>query len=75
MKISADTMKAFGDLIDTCIGRNVMMQVERKGFEKKPIMGIIRSEFSHEISPNCKIEVDGIIEEIFLDEVRGVEIM
>lgn len=75
MKVNADSMKSFRDLIDSCMDRNIILQIERKGFEKRPIMGIVHSKFSHEIYPTCKIEVDGITEEIFLDEVRGVEII
>ena len=63
-------------LIDNNVGRGVIMEVVRMGLEKEEkIIGTIKEPFSNEVSPSCQIEVDGAMDEIFVDEVRAIEII
>jgi len=51
------------------------MEVKRIGSKVLEILtGIIEEKFSKHLSSACKIKVNGMIYEIFLDEVRNVEI-
>ena len=61
-------------LIDSHVGRNVIMEVERMGSEEKEtIIGIIKEPFSDDNSPSCKIETDGLLDEIFLGEILSLD--
>jgi len=61
-------------LIDNNVGRNVIMEIKRMGSEnKETIIGTIIEPFSHEDSPSCKVETDGIPDEIFLGEILSID--
>ena len=65
------------ELIDKNVGRRVAMKIQRMGSEKiDEINGTIRSKFSEEDSPFCKIETEaGKTEEVFLGEIVEMEIL
>lgn len=64
------------DLINENVGRKIIMDLQRYGSQKiQKIQGIIRSAFSNDPTPDCKIETDTGIEEIFMGEVVDITIV
>ena len=75
MNIGIDIFK-ISDLIDQKVNCRVLLEFQRMGSaEIKRITGIIRSKFSNEISPACKIEADEKIEEVFMDELVELQLI
>jgi hypothetical protein len=61
-------------LINSGVGRNAILEVERMGAEKKEtIIGKIKKPFSNDDSPFCVVETDGIPDEIFLGEILSLD--
>lgn len=64
------------DLIDNNVGRRVVMEIEKYvSKEIKKITGIIRSSFSNDPTPDCKIETALGLEEVLLGEILEMEIL
>gem|GEM_PF-1407608 len=75
MKEDPKDMLTLSTLVDNFVRRSVIMEVKRIGSKVLEILtGIIEEKFSKHLSSACKIKVNGMIYEIFLDEVRNVEI-
>lgn len=64
------------DFMENNVGREIFMDFKRMGSQQiQKIQGIIKTSFSNDCSPVCEIQIDGIIKEIFLDEVRDLQLI
>ncbi len=64
------------DLINENVGHKIIMDLQRYGSQTvQKLQGIIRSAFSNDPTPDCKIETDTGIEEIFMGEVIDIQLL
>lgn len=64
------------DLINNNVGHRVFMKIQKYGSNDiKKIMGVIKSAFSNDSTPDCTIDTASGIEEVLLGEIVEIELL
>ncbi|HMS90862.1 MAG TPA: hypothetical protein PKC87_01450 [Candidatus Absconditabacterales bacterium] len=64
------------DLINNNVGHRVFMKIQKYGSNDiKKIMGVIKSAFSNDSTPDCRIDTASGIEEVLLGEIVEIELL